>query len=81
MLALRGGQRAASWRRACVPGWACLLGLGTQCGPRSGGEFVVFSEPGAHQGSGTVAKNYCAVRVVVMEKAIKSEARIIVIYI
>lgn len=45
----------------------------------SGVKFISFFEPEAHQGSGTVAKNYYVERVVVMEKTIRSEAKIIVI--
>lgn len=41
-----------------------------------GVKFISFFEPEAHQGSGTVAKNYYVERVVVAEKTIRSEAKI-----
>lgn len=45
----------------------------------SGVKFRSCFEPEAHQGSGTVAKNYCVERIMVTEKTIRSEAKIIVI--
>ena len=46
-------------------------------GNLSGGKSMSFFEPEPHQGSGMVAKNYYAEKVVVMEKMIRSEDKII----
>lgn len=54
-----------------------MWGTSHSVGNLSGGKFVSFFEPEPHEGSGMVAKNYYAEKVVVMEKTIRSEAKII----